>query len=115
MIFNVIVKDSLMLKNVEISTFSENSHSAEKDSSHSAHTEKIRIQQKSNIQVILDSSKHAKFLPFSENPFMLNYVDDPLKIEKRKIFRIQWKLRGGGGCLMFCPICPMFYYRLSYF
>lgn len=88
--FNLIIKDSLMLKDVE-------NCGIQKDSLHSAAFKNFRIQQKSGIQWkrIPAIHRRPKKLAFSKNP-----AEDSLRFSFSRISGIQWKLRGQGGRLL---------------
>lgn len=79
--FNLIIKDSLMLKDVE-------NCGVQKDSLHSATFKIFRIQQKSGIQWkrIPAIHRRPKNLAFSKNP-----AKDSLRFSFSRIFGIQWK------------------------
>ena len=85
--FNLIIKDSLMLKNVEIFGIQIKS-CIQKDSSHSVTFKIFRIQQKSGIQWkrIPAIHRRPKNLAFSKNP-----AKDSLLFSFSRISGIQWK------------------------
>ena len=109
--FNLIIKDSLMLKDVKNCGIQRKS-CIQKDSCHSATFKNFRIQQKSGkgflpftadrkiwhsvkIRQRIPCGFHsAEFLAFSGNPQTIPFI-----FKNLKIFGIQRKLRGQGGWL----------------
>lgn len=85
--FNLIIKDSLMLKDVENCGIQRKS-CIQKDSLHSATFKIFRIQQKSGIQRkrIPAIHRRPKNLAFSKNP-----AKDSLQFSFSRISGIQWK------------------------
>ena len=91
--FNLIIKDSLMLKDVENCGI-QRKFCIQKDFLHSAAFKNFRIQQKSGIQWkrIPAIHRRPKKLAFSGNPQTIPFI-----FKNLKIFGIQRNLKGQGS------------------